>query len=256
LELTGLLNSLLAAIPLPALHIDVSLPLLTHPCPIPAPASTTAPCPQAVNELPPDAKRARIQQLHLAATVRPGAASAAYPNTDGQFGGGPSYKHTYQGWDSFHYGQQQQQGQQGGYGEQGQGGEQGGEDDATYDEDEVAQWAAGEAWQAKQAGGYYPGSFTGGDDYLRYLRPEDQWAQAQAAGAAAAAAAAAAGPGGVAPTAATTTQQQRQQQQQRQEHGQHEQQAADAVAQEALGLIGGYGSGSDSECSGSEGGAS
>ena len=34
---------------------------------------------QAVNELPPDAKRARIQQLHLAATVRPGVASATYP---------------------------------------------------------------------------------------------------------------------------------------------------------------------------------
>jgi hypothetical protein len=241
------LARLLPCQPFPLIQLLASDPFLLHACS----ASTTTFRPQAVNELPPDAKRARIQQLHLAATVRPGAASAAYPNTDGQFGGKPSYKHTYQGWDSFHYGQQQQQqqgqqhGQQGVYGEQGQGGEQGDEDDATYDEDDVVQWAAGEAWQAKQAGGYYPGSFTGGDDYLRYLRPEDQWAQAQAAGAAAAAAAAAAGPGGMASTAAATTHQPPQPQQQRQEQGQHEQQAADAVAQ-ALGLIGGYGSGSDS----------
>jgi hypothetical protein len=35
---------------------------------------------KAVNELEPDAKRARIQQLHLQATTQPGIASAAYPS--------------------------------------------------------------------------------------------------------------------------------------------------------------------------------
>lgn len=53
----------------PVLSLDPPSPHLVHP---------TRPC-QAVNELEPDAKRARIQQLHLAATVRPGAASAGYP---------------------------------------------------------------------------------------------------------------------------------------------------------------------------------
>ncbi len=46
---------------------------------LPATCVPFKPNAQAVNELPPDAKRARIQQLHLAATVRPGAASASYP---------------------------------------------------------------------------------------------------------------------------------------------------------------------------------
>ena len=55
----------------------------THMLPLPVSsnpihtASTTEL--QAVNELEPEAKRARIQQLTLAATVRPGAASGSYP---------------------------------------------------------------------------------------------------------------------------------------------------------------------------------
>ena len=43
---------------------------------------------RAVNEMSPEAKRARLQQLHLQATVRPGVAAAAYPDTDAQYGGG------------------------------------------------------------------------------------------------------------------------------------------------------------------------
>lgn len=255
---------------------------------------------QAVNELPPDAKRARIQQLHLAATVRPGMASAAYPSkrvlgcaaghgrsgfvcgyvacvqllplfglscvnclklhkpahscpssladTDEQYGGeaapaGAGYRHTYEGWDSYAY---QQQGQE--------------------PADEAAKWAAWQAWQSGGGGGGGGGRFSidamarGGDDYTRYLRPEDhEWmAQQQAQqqhGAAQAATGVWNGQGAAWPAAAQAWDGQgggawaaaaggyeQQQAQQEQEH-----QDQDEVAQEALGLLGGYGSSSDEE---------
>lgn len=165
-------------------------------------------------------------------------------DTDEQYGGaaadsGAGYRHTYEGWDSYAY--QQQPGQE--------------------PADEAAQWAAWQAWQASGGGGGRGGHYggidamaRGGDDFARYLRPEDhQWLaqqQAQQQGAAHAAAgtwdgqwAAGAvwdGQGG----AWAATPGGGEQQQAQPGEGQ---QAEDDVAQEALGLLGGYGSSSDEE---------
>ncbi|EFN52859.1 hypothetical protein CHLNCDRAFT_138339 [Chlorella variabilis] len=202
----------------------------------------------AVNELAPDAKRARIQQLHLAATVQPGLASASYPNTDAQYGGGGGgrYRHSYEGWDQFLYQQQQGEGGGGSDGEAAAGEESA--DEAGPEEverDEAAQWAAWQAWQQQHPGGYYPSGAAAADDYTRYMRPEDHyWQQAQeqgwAAGAAGAAAAAAAG------TVVVAAQQPLSHQEAEQDE--------DEAAEQALGLIAGYGSGSDSGGEGEEGG--
>ena len=98
---------------------------------------------QAVNELPPEAKRARLQQLQMMSTVHKGIASAEYPSecraacqrasappcthlhgaarrpfpfvhadTNDQFGDGTGrvanpYRHEYQGWDVYQQKQQQ-----------------------------------------------------------------------------------------------------------------------------------------------------
>ncbi|PSC68748.1 Pre-mRNA-splicing factor cwc2 [Micractinium conductrix] len=201
---------------------------------------------KAVNELPPDAKRARIQQLHLAATVRPGVASATYPDTSGQYGGS-GYKHEYEGWDTYLY-----SGGGGGTGE-GQG-----DGDGELDSEE--RWAAWQEWQAQQRreGGFLakPAGFIE-DDFSRYLRPEDHWAEQQAAAATRAAVAqaeiAAGGAGGWQPPPHQQQQQQQQAQTQTQKRQREEEEAAGRV-QEALGLIGGYGSGNESEEEGGGGG--
>ena len=41
-----------------------------------------------MTELPPEAKKARLLELHMLATNRPGAAASAYPDTDAQYGSG------------------------------------------------------------------------------------------------------------------------------------------------------------------------
>lgn len=145
-------------------------------------------------------------------------------DTDAQYGagGGSSYRHDYEGWDSYLYGQAAAAAGGGASLEA-----------ATDPVAASAQWDAWHAWQAQHPGSHYPQpGGAGQDSYARYMRPEDayweQQAQQQQAeqGGASGAAAAAAGGGG------------------------HEQEEAaedaDEVAQEALGLIGGYGSSSES----------
>jgi hypothetical protein len=167
---------------------------------------------RAVNELEPEAKRARIQQLHLAATVAPGVASAAYPDTDAQYGGGGgTYRHAYEGWDQFLYQQQQQQQQQ----QEGGGGEE--EEEA----DEAAQWAAWQEWQQQHPGGWQPPS--GADDPVRYMRPEDHYWEAYYSQAA--------GSGDQAGQAGQA--------------GGEQLEGGEDAAEHALGLIAGYGSDSD-----------
>eukprot|EP00887_Chlorella_sp_A99_P000567 scaffold17.g567.t1 len=205
-----------------------------------------------VNEMEPEAKRARIQQLHLQATVRPGAAAASYPDTDAQYGGGGGqhggqhgaqygaqhgrYWHDYEGWDEFYYAQQaeaQQGADAGAEGTEGGGagdGAEGTEGGGAGDGAEGTEGAQGEAWAAWRAGHAYPSSKGGplgaGDGYERYMRPRDVAAEAA--------------------YAAWQAQQDAWQQAQ-----QAEQQGpgldADQAAEEALGLIGGYGSASEEE---------
>ncbi len=146
-------------------------------------------------------------------------------DTDAQYGAGGSsgYRHDYEGWDSFLY---------------GQGAAAGGGaslEEAADPAAAAAQWEAWHAWQAQHPGGHYPQPGGAEDSYVRYMRPDDvyweQHAQQQEAhqgGTSGAAAAAAAEDG-------------------RPENCDQAAENADEVAQEALGLIGGYGSDSDSE---------
>lgn len=46
------------------------------------------PLPQAVNELPPEQKQARLHQLNLLANVRPGGTTSAYPGAPSLCGEG------------------------------------------------------------------------------------------------------------------------------------------------------------------------
>lgn len=115
---------------------------------------------QAVETLDPEVKKARLQALHLAATLRPGPV-AAYPDTDGQYGGGSSeavqaYHHTYSGWDAYQFTQAQRQVE-----EQEQQGE--GWPSANHH-----QQYGGGTGQCYPLPGVIPA-----DDINRYLRPED-----------------------------------------------------------------------------------
>jgi hypothetical protein len=174
----------------------------------------------AVNALDPEAKRARLQQLKLAAAYRPGAVAGDYPDTSAQYGedaaggGGGQYSHEYQGWDARAYAEAGPPAAQQDAGGEGGGGGAAAQDAAV--ERYQSEVYAGRRWQ------HWPSAPDEGDDVGRYLRQGDRLAaEGSATGAAAAA-----GDAGDAGAAA---------------------EAEDAAAREALELIGGYGSGGDSD---------
>ncbi|GAB4823748.1 hypothetical protein N2152v2_010794 [Parachlorella kessleri] len=52
---------------------------------------------QAVMDMPPEQKQERLTQLNLLANVRPGCTTSQYPDTNGQ------YTHEYEGWDQYYH---------------------------------------------------------------------------------------------------------------------------------------------------------
>ena len=121
----------------------------------------------------------------------------------------------------------------------------------------VSEEVAHSAWLGRCSGYSFCTAGFIEDDFSRYLRPEDHWAEQQAAAATRAAVAqaeiAAGGAGGWQPPPHQQQQQQQQAQTQTQKRQREEEEAAGRV-QEALGLIGGYGSGNESEEEGGGGG--
>lgn len=189
-------------------------------------AGAASPCTAAAHTCVAKSPRGLRGADALAALSCPGVTRLhALPatDTDSQYGvGSGSYRHDYEGWDTYLYGEAA-----------GAGGAAS-LDAAAGPAEAAAQWEAWHAWQAQHPGGRYPQPGGAGEDsYARYMRPDDVYweqqaqQQAQQGVASGGGAAAAAGDG----------------------HGQHEEAAgnADEGAQEALGLIGGYGSGSESE---------